>query len=60
MGNNVRIATSALVLGRITVGDNSYIAAGAVVVRNVPTNCMVVSNPAVIKMKDDIKCNIKL
>ena len=33
----------------ITIGDNVVIAAGAVVVKNVPDNCMVAGNPAHIK-----------
>lgn len=60
LGNNVRVATGAIVLGDITIGDNVTIAAGAVVVKNVPSNCMVAGNPAVIKKLNGEKVNIKL
>jgi len=60
IGNNVRIATGAIVLGGIIIGDNTTIAAGCVVVKDVPANCLVVGNPAIIKRKDGINCNIPL
>ena len=60
IGNNVRIATGAIVLGGITIGDNVVIAAGAVVVKNVPDNCMVAGNPAYIRRMNGEKVNIKL
>lgn len=60
IGNNVRIATGAIVLGNITIGDNVVIAAGAVVVKSVPSNCMVAGNPAYIKKINGEKVNIKL
>lgn len=60
IGNNVRIATGAIVLGDIVIGDNVTIAAGAVVVKNVPNNAMVAGNPAVIKKLNGKKVDIKL
>ena len=60
IGNNVRIATGAIVIGGITIGNNVIVAAGAVVVKNVPDNCMVAGNPARIKKMDGIKVDIKL
>ena len=47
-----------LILGGITVGDNVIVGAGSVVVKDVPSNCVVAGNPAkVIKelppLKDD-------
>lgn len=57
IGNNVRVATGAIVLGDITIGDNVVIAAGAVVVKSVPSNCMVAGNPAHIrKINEWRKC----
>ncbi len=38
IGNNVRICAGAIVIGDVTVGDNSIIGAGAVVTKNVPAN----------------------
>lgn len=46
IGNNVMISAGAKVLGPFKVGDNSRIAAGAVVLEEVPPNCTVVGVPA--------------
>lgn len=46
IGNNVMICSGAKVLGPFKVGDNSRIAAGAVVLEEVPPNCTVVGVPA--------------
>lgn len=43
---NVWIATSAIIIGGVTVGENSVVAAGAVVTKNVPPNTLVGGNPA--------------
>lgn len=45
IGKNVVIAAGASVLGPITVGDNSKVGAGAVVLKDVPANCTVVGVP---------------
>lgn len=45
IGNNVVIGNGARVLGSFTVGDNSRIGAGSVVVRPVPPDSTVVGNP---------------
>ncbi|MFA6431412.1 MAG: serine O-acetyltransferase [Candidatus Margulisiibacteriota bacterium] len=46
IGNNVVVGAEAIVLGNITIGDDSRIGAGAVVTRSVPPNSTVVGNPA--------------
>jgi maltose O-acetyltransferase len=46
IGNGVRISTRAIVLEGATVGPGSQIAAGAVVVRDVPANTLVGGVPA--------------
>lgn len=46
IGNNVMISAGAKVLGPIKVGDNSRIAAGAVVLKEVPPDSTVVGVPA--------------
>ena len=46
IGNNVMISSGAKVLGPFKVGDNSRIAAGAVVLDEVPENSTVVGVPA--------------
>ena len=48
IGNNVLICSGAKVLGPFKVGDNSRVAAGAVVLEEVPPNCTVVGVPAKI------------
>lgn len=46
IGNNVMISCGAKVLGPFKVGDNSRIAANAVVLTEVPPNCTAVGAPA--------------
>lgn len=53
IGNNVVISSGAKVLGPLTVGDNSKIGAGAVVLKEVPTNCTVVGVPGRVVKKDN-------
>ena len=53
IGNNVMIGSGAKVLGPFTVGDNSKIAAGAVVLSEVPPNSTCVGVPGRIVKIDD-------
>ena len=48
IGNNVHISTGAKILGPITIGDNVIVGANAVVVKDVPANCIVAGVPAKI------------
>ena len=43
---NVWIAAGATIIGGVTVGENSVVAAGSVVTRSVPPNTLVGGNPA--------------
>lgn len=52
IGDNVTIYAGAKILGKLTVGDNSIIGANAVVVKDVPPNCMVVGVPGYIIKRD--------
>jgi len=52
IGNNVVVGTGAKVLGNITIGDNSYIGANAVVIKDVPANSTVVGVPGRITKQD--------
>ncbi len=45
--NHVDIGAHAQILGPITLGHNSVIGAGAIVVKNVPPYAVVVGNPAI-------------
>lgn len=55
IGNGVMISSGAKVLGPFKVGDNSRIAAGAVVLDEVPENCTVVGVPARIVRRNGEK-----
>ena len=57
IGNNVVVATGAKVLGSFTVGDNSKIGAGSVVLHAVPPNSTVVGIPGQVVVKDGKKVN---
>lgn len=46
IGNNVWIGDKATILGDVTIGDGSIIAANAVVTKDVPAYSVVVGNPA--------------
>ena len=48
IGNKVRIGTNAVVVGRITIGDNALIAPNAYVNFDVPSNSIVIGNPGKI------------
>ncbi len=51
--NNVWIADSAIVCKGVSIGENSIIGAGAVVVDSIPANCVAAGNPArVVKQLD--------
>jgi len=60
IGNNVVIGGGAKILGNITVGDNSYIGANAVVIRDVPPNSTVVGVPGRITKQDGKKIEVSL
>lgn len=53
--DNALIATGAKVLGSITVGENSKIGAGSVVLKNVPPNSTVVGIPGRVVIQDGVK-----
>jgi acetyltransferase-like isoleucine patch superfamily enzyme len=51
---NVWIAAGATIIGGVTVGENSVVAAGSVVTKDVAPNTLVGGNPArVIRSLDD-------
>lgn len=52
IGNNVMISAGAKVLGPFKIGDNSRVAAGAVVLNEVPPNSTVVGVPARVVRQD--------
>lgn len=55
LGNNVLVATGAKVLGSITIGENSKVGAGSVVLKDVPSDSTVVGIPGVVVIQDGKK-----
>ncbi len=60
IGSNVVIGTGAKVLGNITIGDNSYVGANAVVIKDVPPNSTVVGVPGRVTKQDGKKIDVSL
>ncbi len=53
--NNVMISAGAIVLGSITIGENSKIGASSVVLKDVPPNSTVVGVPGEVVIRDGIR-----
>lgn len=55
IGKGVHIGTNCTIKERVTIGEYSIVGAGAVVVKDVPANAIVVGNPArVIRFREDM------
>lgn len=54
IGNNVMISTGAKVLGSFTIGDNSKVGAGSVVLNEVPPNSTVVGVPGRVVKRGNV------
>jgi acetyltransferase-like isoleucine patch superfamily enzyme len=48
IGDNVWIGMNAVILKGVIIGDNSVVAAGAVVTKSIPANTIVAGNPAAV------------
>lgn len=55
IGDNVMISAGAKIIGSFTVGENSKIGAGSVVINEVPPNCTVVGIPGRIVRQENVK-----
>lgn len=55
LGDNVLVGAGAKVLGPVVIGDNTRIAAGSVVLMNLPCNCTAAGVPASVVRKDGAK-----
>ena len=54
IGNNVTVTAGAIVIGNVSVGDNSIIGAGTVVTKDVPERAIVVGSSArILKVKQN-------
>lgn len=51
LGDNVTLGVNSCIVGNITIGNNVIVGAGAVVVKDIPDNCIVGGNPARIIRK---------
>lgn len=60
IGDNVRITAGAKVIGGVKIGDNVTVGANAVVLKDVPNNCVVVGVPARIVSKDGVRVDQQL
>lgn len=57
VGNNVMICAGAKIIGSFTIGENSKIGAGSVVIEEVPPNSTVVGVPGRVVKQDNIRVN---
>lgn len=55
LGNNVMVGAGAKVLGPMRIGDNTKVAAGAVVLTEIPDNCTAVGIPAKVVKRQGMK-----
>jgi len=55
IGNNVMVSAGAKIIGSFTVGENSKIGAGSVVLSEVPPNSTVVGVPGRVVKRDNVK-----
>ncbi len=55
LGNNVMVGSGAKILGPLTIGDNTKIAAGAVVLEEIPDNSTAVGIPAKVVRREGVK-----
>ena len=60
LGNNVMVGSGAKVLGPFRIGDNTKIAANAVVLNEIPDNCTAVGIPARVVRKDNKRLDCDL
>ena len=51
IGDNVELGANVVIIGRIKIGNNVTVGAGTVVVKDIPSNSVVVGNPARVLMK---------
>lgn len=58
--NNVLVASGAKVLGNITIGENSKVGAGSVVLKNVPPDSTVVGIPGTVVIEKGVRVKNKL
>jgi len=50
IGNHVDVGAQAIIIGRITIGDNATVGAGTVVLESVPAGALIVGNPGRVRL----------
>lgn len=60
LGSNIVVGAGAKILGNINIGDNSYIGANAVVLRDVPANSTVVGVPGHVTKQDGKRIDLMM
>ena len=55
IGKNVKIYSKTIILGGVTIGDNSVIGAGSIVTKDIPSNVFAGGNPAKVIKKLKLK-----
>lgn len=55
LGNNVMVGAGAKILGPMKIGDNTKVAAGAVVLSEIPPNCTAVGIPAKVVRREGVR-----
>lgn len=60
IGNNVSVYTNAVIVGDIKIGNDVNIGAGCVVTKDVPDNCTIIGNPAIVIKRNGVKVNENL
>lgn len=55
--DNVMIGAGTIVLGPVTIGKNSKIGAGSVVIQDIPENVTAVGSPVMVVRKDGVRIN---
>ena len=60
LGSNIVVGAGAKILGNILIGDNSYVGANAVVIKDIPPNSTVVGVPGRITKQDGKKMDVDL
>jgi maltose O-acetyltransferase len=58
IGKNVFVGSRCVIIGGVTIGDNSIIASGSVVAKDIPPNCLAGGNPAKFIKNIDRKTKI--
>ena len=58
--NNVDVGPNSVIIGGVVIGNNVTIGARSEETKDVPDNCVVAGNPAIIIKENGIPCKKKL